>query len=339
MISNGESAFAQSSKNAAHELTKECIVFNRSKCWQRLESYLIQQPNPISLHDREDQLFNYYILAKHAHFSGDHVESEQFYAAVMKLAVDLPIIDGDKEFYLTPIVHFDLAMLFLSMHAYDKALTNLGAANEIAIKDAYSEDFTMAISCARVATLMGLNRLAEAESLLAKILASLNYAAMRPWEGTLIGPEPLDPYTTGRKIARIYQRLGQEEEAIHLLDLLEEQRSLVIRRFETAKEPKISHGPWASETPQSDILNDKAEIYISQGKIREAEALLLPILRLTTSADDSGRKRALLKLAFIKKNKGELKEAEQLTQQALSIKIKEQERQHDPMLATFGFIK
>lgn len=338
MISNSENGHAQS--NDAYELlTNDCQTDNQSKCWKRLEDYLVQQKKPTSQRGREDLLFNYYILANFAHRSGDYRESEQFFANTLKLAVNVPIKDGGKEFFMTPMVQVDLAMLFLSMREFEKALACFDGANNTLAKESLFEDHKKAIALGRVAALGGLNRLSEIEPLLPSILDSLNYNETLPFEAWLFGPDAIDPYATGRKIARVYQRLGQEEKALHVLDSLEEKRALFTTKSGTDEETLLRRRTWASQTHQSDIFNDKAEIYLSQGKNREAEMLLLPISKFEIGKEDSARKRALLKLAYIRKTEGNLIEVERLTKQALSIKIRDEEPRHDPMLATFGFIK
>lgn len=312
-----------------------CRVQLQSKCWKPLADVLAQTKAPTTEQEREDQMFDYWILAKTAHWVGDFADSANFYDTTLTLAKGLKIKPDGKgnPSDIGSIVKIDLAALDLSAKDYSSAFRILDEITPLEKDLLAGDSIAVSTSFMRCAALIGLKRTAEADAALQDLLQKLDFQGESPWEGMPVGPQPIDPYDVGRRIAAYYLRIGNYDKAMATLQMIDTRRKETLAG---AAQDAPRRRYWALGLAPADILDDEAAIYLAQGRDDQAESLLRTSLKMREPKADRQLKRLLTRLAALDRRKGNISEADEFLTSAATIKADESRTGADPFADTLG---
>lgn len=306
-----------------------------SKCWRPLADALSKAPPGDENYER---VFQYWMLAKLAYYSGDFADSRKFFDKTLDFAKDIQFPDDHG--YPTHqdtarlMVGLDIAALDLSEHDYSSALHHIEAYVAFEKDVRKNRDESSSAVLLQSAALVGLKRTAEADVLLQDLVRKLDFDARGPVDGWLLGPEPMNPYSAAQRIAAYDMRAGRYEQALNLLDDIEQKRKLKLSTTSGDMRPGI---PWAALVDPADILFAKAVVYLAQSKDDKAEPLLHEALAMPDKSEGRSTKRALIHLAELDKRSGKNKEAEELATRAAAIHPLRTWEDVDPLADTLGF--
>lgn len=308
-----------------------CVAHLESRCWKPMADRLAALKEPVTDKQLETLISAYWMLAKEAEYASDLNDSKSFYGTTLRLASGLKIKDVPPV-WMNDIILCDTVELALRMHDYALALRQI---DEIMSHDLSHQAVDSTLLFFRAAALIGLGRTTESNTVLDTLLQKLDYADAHPWEAWPLGPQPLDPYDTARRIAAYFSREHRYADALALLKMLEAKRQKTLA--EAPLQPERG-GYWANLVEPQDFMNDEADVYIAQGKDDEAENLLKASLALLEKRAATKQERKVLeKLAAIEKRNGKITESAEFLRRAASLAIKEVDSTWpDPLNDTLG---
>lgn len=309
-----------------------------SQCWKPLEQHFQSQTKPTDHRRFDEYLLQYFFLAKMAHIAGDLADAERLLQIVEQLEVERKTLTPPNNPSLTPLIEYDRGLLYLSRNSYELALQTFDNAEKSTSSINQVREFKLEISIARASALIGLSQGPALEIELAKIINSLNFKEYTPAMVWPIGPQPTGPFAKARRVAAAYVNLNQLDHALSVLDQAELERKQAIS-LETADSPnsKRLKKPWADLCRPIDLMIDKSEILIRQGKLLEAEVLLNDASKQEHKQNPADQKRILLKRSNIAALKGDIKLKTHYLNEAAAIIDSHQEK-FDPTMKTFDFL-
>jgi len=219
---------------AEQDAMSACEQTWRSQCWTPYERLLAQRE---STQHPETLLFEYRALATMALTAGDLPDALRLLSHARTLVADAA--DPDMR-AVAALLDIDASLVLLGAGDYSKSLVILDSAvQQLSVRDQNIAN-NPRIQLMRSAVLIGLGNHADAEALLQKLEATLDFESMPPMCGLawLFIP-PLNPYEAGLRIASFYQRTGQQARAQGLLKLMEKSRSAMQLKGE------LYLGSWA----------------------------------------------------------------------------------------------
>ncbi len=307
----------------------------QTQCWKPLADRLDQLKAPETKQQRQDVLIAYWMLAKAAHSVGDLYESKKIFDITLKLASDARSsgLAEEESSFIRLEIGYDRATLALSMHDYASALRDLDGVSSFIKEATQNGPEPDSVMLSRAAALIGLGQTSEADATLGTLLKTLKYDGQSPWEGFPIGPQPLNPYETGRRIAAHYLRERRFEDALTLLETLKSEREKTLANLPNER---VRGEYWARLTKAADILDDKAGVYSAMGNDDQAEQLLKASILEREKTRNRQLRSTLEQLSAVEKRKGNAAEANDLAQRAASIKA--EKAPSDPLGATLGFV-
>lgn len=333
------SNLAESNDDAFSENLRNCNLKQRkAQCWKPAEVYLQGLPAPSISKDFLNRFENYYLLAKTAHYVGDFADADRLYHVVEEFNKMSPKYAELKGMDITPMIQYDHGMSYLSTHSYKSALNMFENAERAASNIEGYDHFKFENLIGKASALIGLSDWRGLEKVLNELSSSLDFKQIAPWEGWPFGPQLIGPYSTGRRIVAAYVRMKQYDRALALIDQIENERDQVMAARTKLEYQPIQTRPWSALCNPNDLKADKSEILILQGKFRQAEEVLKPMLQIDLSDHSNIRKRVLTKLAKIEEKKGNKKSQIEFSHEAASLIINESEIQFDPLAETFGYI-
>jgi len=304
-------------------------------CWQQTLDDLRKLPPASTEREKQGYLLSYYMISKFAYWVGDNDEAKHLFTQAMQLAKGIEI---DKGVTAEPVVTLDAVPVYLITRDYPKALGLLDQAQSGFARYATDgqQPAPLEMDVFRAASLIGLRRDEDADALLEQILGRLDFNERVPFEEWGVGPEPVDPYAFGRRVAARYFREGRTQDALSLLDLLDAKRA---KAMAVKLQPgEIPVPTWAERTDVAELLYDRAVIQLSQGKPDVAAELFNRVLSRHKDDASAMRKHALLRLAKIKRDVGKLDESNTLQTAGEKIVVVEEPRTPDPLADTLGWI-
>ena len=206
------------------------------------------------------------------------------------------------------------------------------------------EEFNQEVYIAKAAALAGMSpsqsqlQSKALENELANTIDSLNFKEHTPAIVWPIGPQLIGPYAKARRVAAAYARLNQFERALQIIELTEIERQQA-RSVDNEVDQKIKQltKPWANFCDPIDLMLDKSEILIRQGKLQAAQAILENVSKHDQYQNPIHIKRLLLKRAKIADLAGNTKHQAKYTNEAAAI-IDSSSKKFDPTIETFGFL-
>ncbi|MBI3727667.1 MAG: hypothetical protein HY254_04955 [Burkholderiales bacterium] len=315
-----------------------CTPVPVSKCWKPLADYLEKLEPPARENEYGDQLIAYITMAKLAYWARDFSDAKEINRLALELIKKRKFTGRDADLGTSLfgiMINVNSANLALSMHEYARALDYLDQYSSIWNKLGEPDGEPEELVLIRCAALIGLQRGAEAEVLLEKMLKKLNFSGQAPWEANPLGLEPVNPYDAGRRIAAHFMREGKYEKALTLLQSMELRRAQTISQM--PKEP-IAGGYWAAYVEPTDILDDQAAIYLKLGHDDQAEPLLRASLLEQEKKAGKRLPLVLTRLAALTRRKGQPAEADALTLRAASATKQEQWEKIDPLTPTLAYV-
>lgn len=309
-----------------------------SQCWKPIEQHFQTLTKPTNQRRFDEYLLQYFFLAKMAHMAGDLADAERLLQIVEQLEIERKALAPSNNPSLTPVIEYDRGLLYLSRHSYELALQAFDNAEKSTSSINQVREIKLEISIARASALIGLSQWSALEIELAKIISSLNFKENSPAIVWPIGPQLTGPYVKARRVAAAYVRLNQLDLALSILDQAERERRHAMS-IKTAEVPKIIRldKPWADLCRPIDLMMDKSEILIRQGKLQEAEVLLHEASQQEHEQDPANQKRLLLKRSNIAALKGDIKLKAHYLNEAVAIIDSNQEK-FDPTINTFNFL-
>nr|WP_315466421.1 hypothetical protein [uncultured Undibacterium sp.] len=333
----------KSNDNVFSEHLRNCNLTNgKNQCWKSAEEYLQALPTPTNEKDFSGKFENYYLLAKTAHFAGDFSDANRFFHIVEEFNRTRSKYEKLKDMDLTPMIKYDHAMLYLSAHSYQLALDMFeNAENAASRMVGYTgyKGYKFELSIGKVAALIGLSRWLDVEAILEELTDSLNFKEVAPWEAWPFGPQLIGPYSTGRRIVAAYVRLKQYDRALALIDKIEYKRAQVMAEFSATNHQALQLKPWAALCNRDDLLNDKSEIFIHQGRLKQAEEILKSLSQADSKNQSDIKKRTFLKFAEIEARRGHKKKQQKFLVEANKLDLKDREKLLDPLSETFGYLQ
>lgn len=234
---------------------EDCYQRPRSNCWRPAADLLEQQT------DMKTDLkgFDFLSLSLLARRAGDFSDAYRLLARakeeLARAAATMPVAgtDGTNNFEL--IFKYLAAQIQLAGRDYEGALINLQHA---AVGDFGNADMVL---LSRAAALIGLGRDSEAEPILRSLQKKLPLDSGRGFcaTGILPGMDELNPYDVGRRIAAFYFRTGKAQEALSMLQVLEQAR---VKNLRTGDDPSQ---PWAALIDPKSLLEDQAIVLHAMG--------------------------------------------------------------------------
>jgi tetratricopeptide (TPR) repeat protein len=265
-----------------------CKANPAPRCWAASAEQLSRLDLPKSTVDQEKRLFDFVMLGRLAHATGDYTDARLFYDRALSLAKSMKgqhREEGEANFFpmLFKLEETELAM---SMRDYDAALEHIDAFLALSAKDGLRNEVQDEFSMLRCGALIGQRRKAEADRCLQTLLERLNFDGRAPWEAYPIGPQGLNPFEAARRIAAHEARERRFDSAMNLLLRIEAARENALRIDADAvkKEPWLPGKPWAAFVEPADIMEDKAAIFLAQGDDARAAPLLLAASTLRRSS-------------------------------------------------------
>ena len=310
-----------------------------SKCWKPVADYLGKMQPPESEREFGQVFMAYLQTAEIAHWVKDFSDAKELNRLALEFAKKRKWTGRDADFnaaLMTNMVNVNSVRLALSMGEYAQTLNYLDQFTsfweQLGERNAEPQEFMLI----RSAALIGLQRAAEAEVLLEKMLKQLNFSGRAPWEGNPLGLEPVNPYEAGRRIVAHYVRAGKHEQALSLLQTMDTVRTQTISRM--PKEP-VPGGYWAAMVDPTAMLDDQAAIYLKLGRDTEAEELLRASLLAQEKKAGKRLPLVMTRLAELTRRQGRVVEAD-----ALMLRVKEVPKEgkwekSDPLIPMLAYIE
>jgi tetratricopeptide (TPR) repeat protein len=293
-------------------------------CWKSVGERLAQRAAPRSEREREDQVADIWMVATVASDVADFAESKRLYDRALAMAHGMAVHDEFAE----AAIKIDAAKPYLLTRDYAVALRLLDEALSSSAAATESGEFSLL----RAAALIGLQRNAEADHILQGVFDHLDFDGIMPFDGLPFGPQPVDPYDTGLRIAAHFGREGQYDKALTLLDTLD---GKVLSAAGKPAEHGVFPRHWVDKASRVAILDGKAAIYLAQGRQALAETTLQQAIQIPEQDAEPNLRRALARLATVERQSGQLKSADQLEQRARAIRT-EKYFVPDPLVGTLA---
>jgi hypothetical protein len=256
-----------------------CKVNPGPRCWAAAANQLSRLDSPKSPADLEHRLFDFAMMGKLAHATGDYADARLFYDRALSMTKSMEGQHGKEGHanFLPMLFKLEETELAMSLRDFDAALKHIDVFLAFTAKDILRGKEPDEFSMLRCGALIGQRLKAEADICLQRLLAGLKFDGRAPWEGFLFGPQGLNPFEAARRIAAHEARERRFDSAMNLLLRIETAREDALRNHADALEKQPWHPakPWAALTDPADIIEDKAAILIAQGEDARAAPLLL----------------------------------------------------------------